>query len=39
MIEAAEAQPGDRVLEIGTGSGYAGAVLSMKRNWRNSHVA
>src|SRR5256714_4878240 len=29
MIEAAEAQPGDRVLEIGTGSGYAGAVLSM----------
>ena len=29
MIEAAEVQPCDRVLEIGTGSGYAAAVLSM----------
>jgi protein-L-isoaspartate(D-aspartate) O-methyltransferase len=28
MIEAAEAKAGDRVLEIGTGSGYAAAVLS-----------
>src|ERR1700676_3891447 len=29
MVEAAQVQPGDRVLEIGTGSGYAAAVLSM----------
>src|SRR6266567_448173 len=29
MIEAAEVKPGDRVLEIGTGSGYAAAVMSM----------
>jgi protein-L-isoaspartate(D-aspartate) O-methyltransferase len=28
MIEAAGVKPGDRVLEIGTGSGYAAAVLS-----------
>lgn len=28
MIDAAELQPGDRVLEIGTGSGYGAAVLS-----------
>jgi protein-L-isoaspartate(D-aspartate) O-methyltransferase len=28
MIEAAEVQPGDRVLEIGAGSGYAAAVMS-----------
>jgi protein-L-isoaspartate(D-aspartate) O-methyltransferase len=28
MIESVEPQPGDRALEIGTGSGYAAAVLS-----------
>src|SRR5207237_7068665 len=28
MIEAAEVRPGDRVLEIGAGSGYAAAVMS-----------
>jgi protein-L-isoaspartate(D-aspartate) O-methyltransferase len=28
MIAAAEIQPGDRVLEIGAGSGYAAAVMS-----------
>ncbi|UCI07065.1 protein-L-isoaspartate(D-aspartate) O-methyltransferase [Mesorhizobium sp. B1-1-8] len=28
MIEAAEIEPGDRVLEVGTGSGYAAAVIS-----------
>ena len=28
MIEAAEIEPGDRVLEIGAGSGYAAAVMS-----------
>ena len=28
MIEAAEVEPGDKVLEIGAGSGYAAAVLS-----------
>lgn len=28
MIEAADVQPNDRVLEIGTGSGYAAAVLA-----------
>jgi protein-L-isoaspartate(D-aspartate) O-methyltransferase len=28
MIEAAEVKPGDRVLEVGTGSGYAAAILS-----------
>lgn len=28
MIEAAELEPGERVLEIGTGSGYAAAVMS-----------
>ncbi|MBO9575301.1 MAG: protein-L-isoaspartate(D-aspartate) O-methyltransferase [Sphingobium sp.] len=28
MIQAAEIQPGDRVLEIGLGSGYAAAVMS-----------
>jgi protein-L-isoaspartate(D-aspartate) O-methyltransferase len=28
MIEAAQIEPGDRVLDVGTGSGYAAAVLS-----------
>src|SRR3954463_13819130 len=28
MTEAAEVKPGDRVLDVGTGSGYAAAVLS-----------
>lgn len=28
MIEAAEVKPGDRVLEVGAGSGYASAVMS-----------
>src|SRR3954462_9404533 len=28
MIEAAEVRPGDSVLEVGAGSGYAAAVLS-----------
>jgi protein-L-isoaspartate(D-aspartate) O-methyltransferase len=28
MIEAADVSPGDRVLEVGAGSGYAAAVLS-----------
>jgi protein-L-isoaspartate(D-aspartate) O-methyltransferase len=28
MIEAAELRPGDRVLEVGAGSGYAAAVVS-----------
>ncbi len=28
MIEAADVEPGDRVLEVGAGSGYAAAVLS-----------
>jgi len=28
MIQAAEIQPGDRVLEVGAGSGYAAAVMS-----------
>jgi protein-L-isoaspartate(D-aspartate) O-methyltransferase len=28
MAEAAELQPGDRVLEVGTGSGYAAAVFA-----------
>src|SRR5690606_21164296 len=28
MIEAAELEAGDRVLEVGTGSGYAAAVMS-----------
>lgn len=29
MIEAAEVSPGDRVLEIGAGSGYAAAVMGL----------
>src|SRR5947209_17564430 len=32
MIEAAEVKPGDTVLEIGAGSGYAAAVLSQIAN-------
>src|SRR3954453_2333273 len=28
MVEAAEIQPGDNVLEVGAGSGYAAAVIS-----------
>src|SRR5437667_12851299 len=28
MIEAAEVKPGDSVLEVGSGSGYAAAVMS-----------
>jgi protein-L-isoaspartate(D-aspartate) O-methyltransferase len=28
MVEAAHIKPGDRVLDVGTGSGYAAAVLS-----------
>jgi protein-L-isoaspartate(D-aspartate) O-methyltransferase len=28
MIEAAEIEPGDRVLEVGTGSGYAAGVMA-----------
>lgn len=28
MVEALEVQPGDRVLEVGAGSGYAAAVLA-----------
>src|SRR2546423_2726241 len=28
MIEAAEVKPGDNVLEVGAGSGYAAAVIS-----------
>src|SRR4051794_5215772 len=28
MIEAAAVKPGDKVLDVGTGSGYAAAVLS-----------
>src|SRR4051794_19959993 len=32
MIEAAELSPGDRVLEIGAGSGYAAAVMGQIAN-------
>ena len=32
MIEAAAVKPGDRVLEVGAGSGYAAAVLSQIAN-------
>src|SRR5215211_1431843 len=32
MIEAAEVKPGDHVLEVGTGSGYAAAVISQIAN-------
>jgi protein-L-isoaspartate O-methyltransferase len=28
MIEVAEIEPGDKVLEVGAGSGYAAAVIS-----------
>src|SRR5579862_2991334 len=33
MIEAAHVKPGDRVLDVGTGSGYAAAVLSRLAAW------
>jgi protein-L-isoaspartate O-methyltransferase len=33
MIEAAELQPGDRVLEVGAGSGYAAALSTACRRW------
>jgi protein-L-isoaspartate(D-aspartate) O-methyltransferase len=41
MIEAAEVKPGDWVLEVGTGSGYAAAVLSRiaARSTRSSGMA
>ena len=29
MIKAAEVKPGDRVLDVGTGSGYAAAIVSL----------
>src|SRR5919205_2014050 len=32
MIEAAEIKPGDKVLEVGAGSGYAAAVMSQIAN-------
>src|SRR3954466_14321873 len=32
MIEAAEVKPGDNVLEVGAGSGYAAAVISQIAN-------
>src|SRR5438067_2257048 len=32
MIEAAEVKPGDHVLEVGAGSGYAAAVMSQIAN-------
>ena len=33
MIEAADVKPGDRVLEVGAGSGYAAAVMSRITNY------
>src|SRR3954463_4052608 len=37
MLEAAEVRPGDRVLEVGTGSGYAAAIASRpERSIRSS---
>ncbi|WP_028055746.1 protein-L-isoaspartate(D-aspartate) O-methyltransferase [Sphingobium bisphenolivorans] len=33
MIEAAEIEPGDHVLEVGAGSGYAAAVLAKIAGW------
>ena len=42
MIEAAELRPGDRVLEIGAGSGYAAAVIGgdrRRRSMRSSAIA
>src|SRR5207247_10647972 len=32
MVEAAEVKPGDHVLEVGAGSGYAAAVMSQIAN-------
>ena len=31
MIEASEVKPGDNVLEVGAGSGYAAAVMGVRR--------
>ena len=41
MIEAAEVKPGDKVLDVGTGSGYAAAVrrLCLVRGDVRGHAA
>ena len=37
MIQAAEIKPGDTVLEVGAGSGYAAAVISrIAARWSGS---
>src|SRR5436309_6314250 len=40
MLELAEVQPGDKILEVGSGSGYAAAVLGDRKSTRlnSSHV-